>query len=307
MSKLAITGITGKNGKYLWEHIQNNENLVMNRWTGIKFLVRDSRNTSFMKYDNDKIAIGFVLGDARNQAIVDRLLENCDTCLHIAGINTSLNVVQAAIKNGVKRLILVHTTGIYSKHKSAGENYRKIEDYVYKLTKEHNIDLTILRPTMIYGTLNDRNISVFIKMVDRLKIVPTVNGAHYELQPVHCADLGKAFYTVLMNPLICNGKDYILSGGAPIELRDILKTIEMNLGVKRMYVSCPYFFAYAGAWMLYILSMKKMDYREKVQRLCEPRVYSHEEAKKDFGYNPMTFEVGVVREVQEYLVKKNGE
>lgn len=302
MKKLAITGITGKNGKYFWEQIRNNDSLVMERWSGIRCLIRDTQKISFLDFENCKIPVEFVLGDTRDGKTIDTFLADCDTCIHIAGIHSSLNIVHSAIENGVKRLILVHTTGIYSKHKSAGEEYRKIDNQVYELTKQHDIALTILRPTMIYGTLNDRNVSFFIKLVDKCKIVPTVNGAHYELQPVHCADLGKALYLVLMNPEKCNGNDYNLSGAEPIELCDMLKEIEKNLGVRRKYISCPFFIAYVGALLIYVLTLKKKDYREKVQRLCEPRVYSHDKATQDFGYEPRTFQEGIVKEVKEYLV-----
>lgn len=302
MKELAITGITGKNGYYLWKKLVENEIRVLGKWTGIKFLVRDMQKTVFIDKSNTNIPIEFLLGDTRSKKDVNSLLKNCDTCIHIAGIHSSLNIVHSAIENGVKRLILVHTTGIYSKHKSAGEEYRKIDNQVYELTKQHDIALTILRPTMIYGTLNDRNVSFFIKLVDKCKIVPTVNGAHYELQPVHCADLGKAFYLVLMNPEKCNGNDYNLSGAEPIELCDMLKEIEKNLGVRRKYISCPFFIAYVGALLIYVLTLKKKDYREKVQRLCEPRVYSHDKATQDFGYEPRTFQEGIVKEVKEYLV-----
>lgn len=205
---------------------------------------------------------------------------------------------------GVKRVILVHTTGIYSKYKAAGEEYRNIDAEVYRIAKDNNIHLSILRPTMIYGDISDKNVAIFIKMIDKFKIMPTVNGARYELQPVHCKDLGMAYYSVLMNPEICNGKDYILSGGAPIELRQMFEEIAKNLGVKRKYVSCPFGIAYFGAWVIYIFTLTKKDYREKVQRLVEPRVYSHESATKDFGYNPMTFEEGIVDEVKQYLENK---
>ncbi|NLP21318.1 MAG: hypothetical protein GX368_00615 [Erysipelotrichaceae bacterium] len=47
---------------------------------------------------------------------------------------------------------------------------------------------------MIYGSLDDQNMSVFIKIVDKLKIFPIVNGRKYALQPVHQEDLGKAYY-----------------------------------------------------------------------------------------------------------------
>lgn len=302
MSKLAITGITGKSGQFFWKELLANETLVKEKWPdGINLL---SRNVS--KLDNIKkgnIDTFFYEGGAED-AIAEDFCSNCDTLVHIAGIHWTLPLLKTAVAAGVKRVILVHTTGIYSKYKAAGEEYRNIDAEVYRIAKDNNIHLSILRPTMIYGDISDKNVAIFIKMVDKFKIMPTVNGAHYELQPVHCKDLGKSYYSVLMNSEICNGKDYILSGGAPIELRQMFEEIAKNLGVKRKYVSCPFEIAYFGAWVIYIFTLTKKDYREKVQRLVEPRVYSHESATKDFGYNPMTFEEGIVDEVKQYLENK---
>ena len=55
---------------------------------------------------------------------------------------------------------------------------------------------------------------------------------------------------------------------------------------------------------LYCASFGRIDYREKVQRLCEPRVYDHDDATRDFGYNPRMFRIGIVDEVKEYLQNK---
>ena len=175
--------------------------------------------------------------------------------------------------------------------------------FVYKTCKEKNIVLTILRPTMIYGNITDNNIVTFIKMVDKFPLMPVVNGARYELQPVHYQDLGDAYYAVLMNEEATANKDFILSGGEPILLRDMLSEIGKNLGKKVKFISCPYWIAYSGAWVVYVLTFKKKDYREKVQRLCEPRVFSHEEATKAFGYSPRIFQVGIVDEVKQYKEK----
>ncbi|MBD5399069.1 MAG: hypothetical protein HDR57_00305 [Treponema sp.] len=303
MSKLAVTGITGKSGQFFWKELLSNESLVREKWQdGINLL---SRNVS--KLDNmkkGKIDTFFYELGGMGDAVTESFCKDCDTLVHIAGIHWTLPLLKIAVATGVKRVILVHTTGIYSKYKAAGEEYRNIDAEVYRITKDNNIALSILRPTMIYGDISDKNVAVFIRMVDKLRIMPTVNGAHYELQPVHCKDLGKAYYSVLMNPEICNGKDYILSGGAPVELRQMFEEIAKNLGVKRTYVSCPFEIAYFGAWVIYLLTLTRKDYREKVQRLVEPRVYSHENAAKDFGYNPMTFEEGIVDEVKQYLKNK---
>ena len=140
-------------------------------------------------------------------------------------------------------------------------------------------------------------------MVDKLPIMPIVNGAKYELQPVHYKDLSEAYYAVLMNEEKTANKDFILSGGEPILLRDMLSEIGKNLDKKVRFISCPYWIAYSGAWIVYALTFKKKDYREKVQRLCEPRVFSHEEATEAFGYSPRIFQVGIVDEVKQYKEK----
>lgn len=118
---------------------------------------------------------------------------------------------------------------------------------------------------------------------------------------VHYKDLGEAYYKVLMNEAATANQDFNLSGGEPILLRDMLNEIGKNLGKKVTFISCPFGIAYAGAWLVYLLFLKKVDIREKVQRLCEPRIYSHEAATIAFGYKPKRFEEGIVEEVKEYL------
>lgn len=302
--KLVLTGVTGhKSGGVLIELIAKNLEVVNAIFKGgIVILCREASNTE--KVERLIPAAKIEKGDFGDFEFLEKALSNADTVIHVAGIQRSRELVKAASSSGVRRLILVHTTGIYSKYKAAGEEYRHIDDYVYKTCKENNIVLTILRPTMIYGNIHDNNVVTFIRMVDKLPIMPVVSGARYELQPVHYADLADAYYAVLLNEDETANKDFILSGRDPILLRDMLSEIGKNLGKKVKFISCPYIIAYTGAWILFVLTLSKKDYREKVQRLCEPRVYSHMEATKAFGYNPRPFQVGIVEEVKEYLLEK---
>lgn len=246
-------------------------------------------------------------GDLRDEGYLDRVTRDVDVLFHIAGIHWSLSLVKAAAKNQVKRMVLVHTTGIYSKYKAAGEEYRQIDAEIAQMTKQAGVGLTILRPTMIYGTLGDRNIVQFIRMVDKLNPMPVVNGGKYLLRPVHASDLGHAYMLVLENLAGTSGKDYILSGRDEIYLIDMFRVIADELGVKRRFISVPFWIAYTGAVCLYGVSLGHIDMREKVQRLCEDRAYPHDEAVKDFGYAPMPFEEGLRQEVREYIRKEKQE
>ncbi len=300
---LAITGATGKkSGGGIVKILSAHKDEVSTKLPGgVRALVRCTSNTS--KIDESLLHFEKMYGELTDSIFLEQAFQGVDTVLHISGLTLTPNIVDAAVKCHVRRLICVHTTGIYSKYKSAGENYRIIDSYVEKQCQDNNIALTILRPTMIYGNISDNNVVKFIKMVDRLPVMPVVNGARYVLQPVHYMDLSEAYYSVLMKENTAN-HNYILSGGEPISLRDMLSEIGNCLGKKVLFISCPFPVAYAGAWVLYLVTFKKKDYREKVQRLCEPRAYPHDDAKRDFGYSPRNFEIGIVDEVEEYKVHR---
>ncbi len=302
MSKiLAVTGATGKKSGGEFMRVLNLHREELDGWK-VRAIVRPTSNISELK--SLELNPEIYTGQLTDNEFMLTAFKGVDTVVHIVAITLSNAIIDAAIKSGVRRVILVHTTGIYSKHKEAGELYRKIDADVEKKCREHNILLTILRPTMIYGNTNDNNVIEFVKMVYKFPIMPVVNGARYELQPVHYKDLAIAYYQVFKNEEATANKNFDLSGGEPILLRDMFIEIGKNMGKKTKFISCPYFIAYTGACMIYFLTLKKKDYREKVQRLCEPRVYSHEEAAKAFGYAPRNFEVGIVDEVKQFLETK---
>lgn len=305
MGSLAVTGITGKSGICFFREVLKHESDFLTKWNSIHFSTRNLKKGQNIenRAKNSNIKFRMFVGDTFDGQFVKRLCAGCDTLFHIAGIHSSRIVVRSAAQIGVKRMIFVHTSGIYSRYKYAGEEYRETDDICYKVCEENGIGLTILRPTMIYGNLKDKNVSTFIKMVDRLPLMPTVNGAHYELQPVWCRDLGTGYFQCLMNESTV-GHDYDLSGGEPIELKQMFEEIARQLGIRRKYFSCPYPAAYAGAWLIYLLTLNRIDCREKVQRLVEPRAYSHEDATKDFGYSPANFKDGVRDEIRMYKKQK---
>lgn len=299
MKRVLITGITGKSGAVFAGLLGEDGGAL---GYALRVLVRTQAQRDWAAGLLPHAEI--VLGDLDNQQDLDRMTKDVDVLFHIAGIQRSWPLVEAAAANQVRRMVLVHTTGIYSKYKAAGEEYRQTEAKIDALARQEGISVTYLRPTMIYGTLNDRNMIQFIKMVDRLNPVPMVNHGRYALQPVNCRDLGKAYWQVLSALDQTGGKSYILSGRDSLLLCELFEEIAGCLGVSRRFCSVPFPLAYAGAWSVYGLTLGKLDFREKVQRLCEDRSFPHEDAARDFGYAPMPFSEGLRMEVEEYLREK---
>lgn len=294
---LLVTGITGHTGKYFLQELINN-----NYKEEIRCLVRKTSDTSLLKESGLNISLFY--GDINNRQMINQAMEGVREVLHIFNIHNSITVFEEAIKRGVKRVILVHTTGIYSKHKEASYLYRTIEEKISKIASDNkSVSVVILRPTMIFGDISDKNISKFIKIIDNFRIVPVVNGGKSLIQPVNARDLGRAYYLVLISTSVKCG-DYILSGEKPIKLVDVLKLISNGLSKKTLFVSVPMGFAIFVASIVKLFTFGYFDYVEKVLRLGENRSFSHEKASKDFLFFPNNFEEGLHSEIVQYIESK---
>lgn len=290
---LLVIGATGHTGRYFLEELNKNQ------YKGkIRFLVRkESDKEVFEKYNLD---YEIIEGNLESKEDLQRASKGVDTILEIYNIRYSLNVLDSALKENVKRIIFVHTTGIYSKYKMASAEYKEIEKKVIEKSKG-KIDITILRPTMIYGDMCDHNISKFIKMMDKMRIYPMIAGGKAKIQPVNARDLGKAYYQVLINEEKTKNKEYNLSGETPISIKDMLKSILKYLDKKSIFIPIPLWISVACAYILKVITLGKVNIVEKVLRMDEDRCFDNTNAKNDFGYTTIDFQEGLKEEVNQYI------
>ena len=296
---LLVIGATGHTGRYFLEELDKNQ------YKGkIRFLVRkESDKEVFEKYNLD---YEIIEGNLESKEDLQKACKDVDTILEIYNIRYSLNVLESALKENVKRIIFVHTTGIYSKYKMASAEYKQIEKEVIEKSKG-KIDITILRPTMIYGDLCDHNISKFIKMMDKMRIYPMIAGGKAKIQPVNARDLGKAYYQVLINEEKTKNKEYNLSGETPISIKDMLKSILKYLDKKSIFIPIPLWLSVACAYILKVITLGKVNIVEKVLRMDEDRCFDNTNAKNDFGYTTIDFQEGLEKEVKQYQSNKKNQ
>jgi len=292
---LYITGITGHTGTWLLKR------LIAENYQGpIKCVVRKNSDTTLI--DESELNIEKVYGDLDDMNFLMGSMKNVVTIIHISWIMHSPKVVEAAIANNVNWAILVHTTGRFSKYKSASEEYINIEDSLLEL--KNKINLTVLRPTMIYGSAADRNMIKLIDFLNRFRLFPLFGKGENLMQPVHARDLGNAYYDVLMNPGVTMNSNYNLSGKNPLTYRKLIETVSKKLNKKTALVTLPLDFSVFSARIYNKLTSKALISEEQVLRMQEDKAFSHEKAKNDFEYNPIDFEEGIQEEVELYLKSK---
>ncbi len=298
---LYVTGLTGHSGKWLLKRLEKEKYPET-----VRVVMRQSKEADPSKYEifeHSPLKLEFAVGDLTDPSFLEKSLAGVDTLIHIASIHHSALLMNAAVKKQVRRAILVHTTGRFSKFKSASAEYIETEDAI--LTLRDQIDITVLRPTMIYGSSGDRNMYRLITYLARHRFFPLFGSGSNLMQPVHARDLGNAYYDVLMNPDKTRNKEYDLSGKKPITYRDIILCISRELNRKILLIPVPFQLSLLAAKLYnFLFRSRAIISVEQVLRMREDKAFSHEAAARDFGYNPVSFEEGIREEVQEFLTGK---
>jgi nucleoside-diphosphate-sugar epimerase len=194
----------------------------------------------------------------------------------------------------MKRLIAVSSTRIFSK---TWERAREIEA-AERAIERSGVPYTILRPTMIYGNAEDRNISKLIRLIGKYRIVPLPGGGKSVFQPVHVDDLATCVLAALKTPESA-GKSYNVPGGSAHSLREIVEIISGILKKRVLIVPFPLALAETAAGLQGKLLPRPFIHREQIERLREDKRYDFSEAARDLGYAPRALRQGIEQEIRE--------
>jgi nucleoside-diphosphate-sugar epimerase len=219
-----------------------------------------------------------------------------DLVLHVAHVHFTPPILRLAERYGVPRVLLIHTTGMYSRYREYGARYREIDDAVTARAGSGPC-WTILRPTMIYGNGRDHNLHKLILALARSPVFPLFGDGSATFQPVHVDDVADAAIAVLDAP-DCRWRAYDLSGATIATYKEILMTIGNLLGRKPLLVPIPLTAALAMAGIGERLRPGGIGVNvEQVRRLQENKAYPHAPATKDFGFAPRTLAEGLSQEI----------
>ena len=293
--KLIIFGARGNTANYFLKILEKE------KFEGeITVVSRDKNKNNY--FNQFKLNFKILNGDIKETNFLEKCFDNIDTVLNLANMENSPKIVEIGSKHKVKWFILVHSTMIFSKNKSKFIlNRINIEKDLLKKNK----NLTILRPTMIYGNKRDINISRLIKYLDKFKIFPIFGNGKNLLQPVYVDDLSKSYFNVIKNKNITFNKSYNLAGKNSIEYLKILKIIESALKKKIIFIRLPINISAILVKILNILFFGNFSINSsQVRRQGEDKIFSFDEATKDFNFNPIKIEEGLKLQIKDYLNTK---
>ncbi len=284
-----ITGLTGTSGSAFYDVLCRNRYSVP-----IRVLVRKTTDLSIFENAADYgITLDIAVGDINDQQFLTEAMHGCDTVFHIASKGESDAIVSAAAAlPEIKRIILVSSTIVYSNYYKNCYLKEKESNYTALFDKS-NKKYVFIRPTMIFGTPTDRNISTFVRWLMKYPVFPIVKNGSADIQPVHRRDLAEAYWLILLNFDRLRKTEYIVSGKDKMTIREMLRIIANLSRRKTMLINIPFPLAKAAVMAVYKLSRGKINYIEKLDRLTENRAYSHKDISDELGYSPRPFEEGL--------------
>jgi uncharacterized protein YbjT (DUF2867 family) len=210
-------------------------------------------------------------------------LDDVSTVVYCAsmGFGHIPHVVQQLESAGIKRAIFLSTTAIFTALPSASRAVRLDAERIVQASK---LEWTILRPTMIYGTARDRNISRLLRFLRRSPVFPLCGNALW--QPIYVEDLANAVVAALDTPRTV-AQTYNLAGADPLRFADLVRTAAAALSRRVVLVRVPLAAAVLAARLTQVVTT------EQIRRLAEDKAFDYTAATRDFDFRPRSFADGV--------------
>ncbi|HWA45258.1 MAG TPA: NAD-dependent epimerase/dehydratase family protein [Hypericibacter adhaerens] len=193
----------------------------------------------------------------------------------------------ALARLGVERLVAFSSTSVDAKRDSRDPAAQAIvtalaegEAAVAAAAARAGIGLTILRPTLIYGTGEDANVGRAARFIERFGFFPVAWQAEGKRQPVHAEDLALAALAALDRPQAI-GRTYALPGGETLSYRAMIERIFAALGRPPRLIRVPGLAAVS----------------DLAKRMARDQAFDIGPAARDLGYAPRRFLSGGRRDL----------
>ncbi len=205
------------------------------------------------------------------------------------------NFLGAVNRTDTKRVVFISSTTVLI---PTEDKIKEQKINSERLIKKSKLDYTILRPSMIYGYQNDTNFSKMIRFIKKRGFFITFGNGNNLIQPIYIGDVACAAASVLENKKTY-GKTYNLAGQKPLKYNDMIKIVKSKMGKQFKVIKLPIGLSKFLISVYSKISKNSALTPEQIERMGIDKRYSYEEAKRDFGFSPISFESGIEKLIKE--------
>ncbi len=250
-----------------------------------------ARHPERFPIEHEKLTV--VSGNLLEPGLWQLAANGCDTVVHIAGIMFLPQLLRLMRTSAARQLVVVGTTGVFSRFKSASQEYIHDEEILRSfLTENPSVRCVVLRPTMIYGNPAGHNVSVLLSWFRRHSVFPMFGDGHALIQPVYDADVASAVVAAVRQYCEPAGF-YNVSGRTPLTYRQFIEAIAAAVGAKPRFVHLPVRVSAALFETAHRLVPRFHFNGEQVWRTTDDRAFDWSAAGVAFGFAPRSFEDGL--------------
>jgi len=289
---ILITGATGYIGRHLVSRL-------VAQGERPRCLVRNIKRASSILPAG---TLEFVQGDTTSPASLETAVQGVDTIVHAAFITADLkqsagnhyqetnvqgtaNLVEAAKKAGVKRIIVI--SGLGTKPDNPG-SYMQGRYLAEKMVKESDLDWTIIQPSVLFG-----KDAPFIKgltdLIRTAPVVPLIGGGKVMFQPIYVEDVVTVIIKVLQEPERTKNKTYTIGGPAYYSFTQVIDALLQAMHKKRIKVPTPTPLVGIGAAVMEAVLPKPPLTKAAMTLFTFDNTTDLHSVERDFGFTPMSF------------------
>jgi len=324
--RILVTGGTGFTGKALVKRLLEEGHQV------VALDYKEGLKTDELR----KWGAEVIIGSVTDRAVVEKSLRGVDVVHHLAAafrelnvpdsyyqevnVGGTVNVLEAAFSQGVKKFIYCSTCGVHGNidHPPGGEEAPIHPADYYQATKfeaeplvndyfRKGLKTVILRPAAIYGPGDPERFYMIFKRVAGGRFPMFGSGKTY-YHPLYIDNLIDVFL-LAMEEGKGDGQAYLIADEAYLEIKDLVRKVGNSLGIEvkiNHYPIIPLIIAGHIFEKLYKpFGITPPIFPRRVDWYRQNRAFNIDKAKRELGYQPKVgIEEGLRRTAQWY--KKEG-
>jgi nucleoside-diphosphate-sugar epimerase len=330
-----VTGATGLLGSHIVEQLRR-------RGRPVRVLVRRGAERGWLETQG----VEFADGDLTDVKSLATACQGVTTVYHAAArvgdwgpwpdfvrisIDGTRHLIDAAIAAGVKRFVHISSISAYGHRNGEGQVFDETaplgmnlykwsyytrakveaEHIVWDRHKKGQIEVTVIRPSWIYGPRDRTSIARIMNLVRTRKAKLLGDGTN-RLNTVYAGNVAECCILAADSPQAA-GEGYNASDDGVITQKQMYDLIAKALGEPPVTKTAPYAIAYRFAFFLeclgHLFRAKKppMITRYSVWLMGRRSFFKADKARTQLGWKPsVTYDVGVPMTVKWMLEKERG-